>query len=215
LRQQWHKPETDLFFDPACAILSVNMDQDTVRIIDEKLLSDEYYPLKNVTYEQRRPDGSWQRETHEVYDAASGAAVLLVDLKRRMLLLTRQFRIGARLAGHHGFLVEAAAGVLDGASPEDRIRAEIREETGYRVENVDKVMELFASPGSLTERVHYFVASYDPSMREGPGGGKQEEGENIEVLELGFEDAFARVASGEIADAKTVVLLQYLQLHLA
>ncbi|MGZ5198588.1 MAG: NUDIX domain-containing protein [Telluria sp.] len=191
------------------------MQDDPIRIVGEKLLSDDYYPLKNVTYEQRRRDGSWQRETREVYDSASGAAVLLYDLERRTVLLTRQFRIGARLSGHPGFLIEAAAGVLDGASPEERIHAEILEETGYRVERVDKVMELFASPGSLTERVHYFVAAYDPSMRESDGGGKRDEGEDIEVTELSFEDAIARVASGEIADAKTVVLLQYLQLHLA
>ena len=191
------------------------MQDDPIRLVCEDLLSDGYYPLKNVTYEQRRSDGKWQRETREVYDSASGAAVLLYDLDRRTVLLTRQFRVGARLSGHPGFLVEAAAGVLDGASPEERIRAEIREETGYRVERVDKVMELFASPGSLTERVHYFVAAYNPSMREGAGGGKRDEGEDIEVIELSFEDAVARVASGEIADAKTVVLLQYLQLHLA
>jgi nudix-type nucleoside diphosphatase (YffH/AdpP family) len=191
------------------------MQDDPIRLVGEEVLSDGYYPLKKVTYEQRRRDGSWQRETREVYDSASGAAVLLYNLERRTVLLTRQFRIGAHLSGHAGFLIEAAAGVLDGASPADRIRAEIREETGYRVERVDKVMELFASPGSLTERVHYFVAAYDQSMREGAGGGKRDEGEDIEVIELSFEDAIARVASGEIADAKTVVLLQYLQLHLA
>ena len=191
------------------------MENDKIRIVGEEILSDNYYPLKNVTYEQRRHDGSWQRETREVYASASGAAVLLYNLEQRTVLLTRQFRIGARVAGHHGFLIEAAAGVLDGASPEDCARKEIREETGYRVERVDKVMELFASPGSLTERVHYFVAAYDQSMREDAGGGKRDEGEDIEVIELSFEDAIARVASGEIADAKTVVLLQYLQLHLA
>jgi nudix-type nucleoside diphosphatase (YffH/AdpP family) len=191
------------------------MQDDPIRLVGEELLSDNFYPLKRVTFEQRRRDGSWQRETREVYDSASGAAVLLYDLERRTVLLTRQFRIGARLSGHAGFLIEAAAGVLDGARPEERIRAEILEETGYRVERVDKVLELFASPGSLTERVHYFVAAYTPAMRENAGGGKRDEGEDIEVVELSFEDAIARVASGEIADAKTVVLLQYLQLHLA
>jgi nudix-type nucleoside diphosphatase (YffH/AdpP family) len=191
------------------------MENDNIRIVGEEILSDNYYPLKKLTYEQRRHDGSWQRETREVYASASGAAVLLYNLEKRTVLLTRQFRIGARVAGHHGFLIEAAAGVLDGASPEDCARKEIREETGYQVERVDKVMELFASPGSLTERVHYFVAEYDPTLRAGPGGGKADEGEDIEVLELSFEDALARVASGEIVDAKTVVLLQYLRLHLA
>jgi nudix-type nucleoside diphosphatase (YffH/AdpP family) len=191
------------------------MEDDRIRIVGEEILADNYYPLKKVTYEQRRHDGNWQRETREVYASASGAAVLLYNLEKRTVLLTRQFRIGARLAGHPGFLIEAAAGVLDGASPEDCVRKEIREETGYQVERVDKVLELFASPGSLTERVHYFVAEYDPTLRDGPGGGKPDEGEDIEVLELSFEDAMARVTSGEIADAKTVVLLQYLRLHLA
>jgi nudix-type nucleoside diphosphatase (YffH/AdpP family) len=191
------------------------MQDDTIRIVGEQVLSDNYYPLKNVTYEQRRHDGNWQSETREVYDAASGAAVLLYNLERRTILLTRQFRIGARLSGHEGFLLEVPAGVLDGARPEDCIRKEILEETGYKVDRVDKVLELFASPGSMTERVHYFVAAYEPAMRQEQGGGNADEGEDIEVLELGFEDALARVASGEIADAKTVVLLQYLQLHLA
>ncbi|GAB3442434.1 NUDIX domain-containing protein [Massilia solisilvae] len=191
------------------------MDADPVRIAGHELLADDYYPLKKVTYDQRRRDGSWQRETREVYDSASGAAALLYDLARRTVVLTRQFRIGARLAGHDGYLIEVPAGVLDGKSPDERVRAELLEETGYRIERVDKVMELFASPGSLTERVHCFVAPYDPAMREHAGGGRRDEGEDIEVIELSFEDALARVASGEIVDAKTVVLLQYLQLHLA
>jgi nudix-type nucleoside diphosphatase (YffH/AdpP family) len=191
------------------------MQDDPIRIVGQDVLSDHYSALTQVTYEQRRHDGSWQRETREVYDSPSGAAVLLYDLERRTVLLTRQFRIGARLAGHDGFLVEAAAGILDGASPEQRIRAEILEETGYRVDRVDKVLELFASPSALTERVHYFVAAYSQAMHENDGGGKHDEGEDIEVVELSFEDAIARVASGEIADAKTVILLQYLQLHLA
>jgi nudix-type nucleoside diphosphatase (YffH/AdpP family) len=191
------------------------MQEDQVRIVGADVLSDNYYPLKNVSYEQRRQDGSLQRQSREVYESASGAAVLLYNLERRTVVLTRQFRIGARLSGHHGFLIEAPAGVLDGASPEQRIRAEILEETGYQVEQVDKVLELFASPGSLTERVHYFLAPYDPDRRPGQGGGKADEGEDIEVLEFSFEDALARVASGEIADAKTVVLLLYLQVHLA
>lgn len=190
------------------------MQDDPIRIVGQDLLSDHYSRLTQVTYDQRRSDGGWQRATREVYDAPSGAAVLLYDQDRRTVLLTRQFRVGARLAGHDGFLVEVAAGILDGASPEQRIRAEILEETGYRVERVDKVMELFASPASLTERVHYFIAAYTPAMRDNAGGGKRNEGEDIEVIELSFEDATARVSSGEIADAKTVILLQYLRLHL-
>jgi nudix-type nucleoside diphosphatase (YffH/AdpP family) len=189
------------------------MQEEQVRILRQDILSDNYYPLKNVTYQQRRRDGTWQTQQREVYDAASGAAVLLYNPRRRTVLLTRQFRVGAHLGGHHGFLVEVPAGILDGASPEQRIRAEIREETGYAVDRVQKVLELFASPGSLTERVHYFLGEYDDADRCGDGGGKPEEGEQIEVLELAFDEALAQVARGEIVDAKTVVLLQYLHLR--
>jgi nudix-type nucleoside diphosphatase (YffH/AdpP family) len=189
------------------------MPEDKVRIVQQQVLSNAYFPLKKVTYEQRRRDGSWQTQTHEVYEAASGAAILLYNNVRRSVLLTRQFRLGARLAGHPGFLIEVAAGVLDGASPEERVRAEVREECGYDIGKVERIMTLFASPGSLTEQVHYFIAEYDPARRCGAGGGKADEGEDIEILELGFDDVFGRLARGEIVDAKTVVLLQYLQLR--
>lgn len=190
------------------------MPEDKIRIVREDILSDNYFPLKNVTYEQRRADGSWQSQTHEVYDSASGAVILLYDPQRRTVVLTRQFRVGARLAGHDGFVIEAPAGILDGASPEERIRAEVREECGFEVGRIEKVMALFASPGSLTEQVHYFIAEYDPGKRCGEGGGKRDEGEDIEVLEIGFDEAFGKLARGEIVDAKTAVLLQHLQLRL-
>ena len=190
------------------------MHKDSVRIVDERLLSDDYYPLKKIAYEQRRRDGAVQHETREVYASADGATALLYDPERRTVLLTRQFRIGAHVSGHHGYLFETAAGVLDDAEPAERVRAEIREETGYQVDAVEHVMTLFASPGVCTERVHYFVARYTPDQRRGDGGGKEDEGEDIEVLELGYDEVFARLARGEIEDVKTVVLLQYLQLHL-
>jgi nudix-type nucleoside diphosphatase (YffH/AdpP family) len=189
------------------------MHDDPIRIVRTDILSDNYCQLKNITYEQRRPDGSCQQQQREVYDSPSGTAALLHDPQRGTVLLTRQFRIGARLAGDDGFLLEVPAGVLDGADPKQRILAEIREETGYAVKRVEKVFELFASPGSLPERVHYFVGEYSPAEREGDGGGKAEEGEHIEVVELPFEEALAMVARGEIRDAKTVVLLQYLKLR--
>jgi nudix-type nucleoside diphosphatase (YffH/AdpP family) len=185
---------------------------DTVRIVRKDTLSDNYYQLRNVTYEQRRRDGKWQTETREVYESASGAAALLYNRTKGTVLLTRQFRIGARLSGHDGFLIEAAAGVLDDADPAERVRAEIREETGYDIAQVEKVLELFASPGTLTERVHYFLAEYDPSQEAGDGGGKEEEGEDIDVVDMAFGEALAKVQSGEICDAKTVILLQFLQL---
>ena len=190
------------------------MSDHPIRILDEKILSDVYFPLKQVKYAQRRADGGQQEQTREVYASDSGATALLYNRARRTVLLTRQFRIGAHLAGHHGFMIETAAGMLENADPAERIRAEIREELGYAVDEVRPVMTLFASPGTLTERVHYFVAEYRDDQRHDDGGGKADEGEDIEVLELSFDEAFAMLARGEIEDVKTVVLLQYLQLHL-
>lgn len=190
------------------------MQDDPIRIVDEQVLSADYFPLKKITYEQRRADGRMQRETREVYASDSGVTALLYNRERRTVLLTRQFRIGARLAGHPGWMIETAAGMLEGADPLERIRAEIREELGYEVSELRPVMTLFASPGTLIERVHYFVGEYRPEDRCGDGGGKQDEGEDIEVLEIGFDDALARLRSGEIEDVKTVVLLQYLQLQI-
>jgi nudix-type nucleoside diphosphatase (YffH/AdpP family) len=190
------------------------MAEDKIRIVGEKILSDDYYPLKKVTYEQRRDDdgdGGWQEQQREVYDSASGAAVLLYNRERRTVVLTRQFRIGARLNGHDGFLLEAAAGVLDDAPPAERAKAEAREETGYELERLDPVMELFVSPGSITERIHLFVAEYDPARRCGRGGGLPEEGEDIQVVELDFDDALAMIETGGIIDAKTVLLLLHLE----
>jgi nudix-type nucleoside diphosphatase (YffH/AdpP family) len=187
------------------------MAEDRIRIVGEEILSDDYYPLKKVTYEQRRGDGSWQEQQREIYDAASGAAVLLYNRERRTVVLTRQFRLGARLNGSDGFLLEATAGVLDGAPPEQRVMAEAREETGYEIAHLTPVMQLYPSPGALTERIHLFVAEYDPARRCGPGGGKAEEGEDIEVVELDFDDALALVETGGIVDTKTVLLLLHLE----
>jgi nudix-type nucleoside diphosphatase (YffH/AdpP family) len=190
------------------------MAEDKIRIVGEKILSDDYYPLKKVTYEQRRDgggDGGWQEQQREVYDSASGAAVLLYNRERRTVVLTRQFRIGARLNGHDGFLLEAAAGVLDDAPPAERAKLEAREETGYELERLKPVMELFVSPGATTERIHLFVAEYDPARRCGRGGGLPEEGEDIQVVELDFDDALAMIETGGIIDAKTVLLLLHLE----
>lgn len=182
-----------------------------IRIVGEKILADDHYPLKKVKYEQLRSNGGRQEQEREIYDAASGAAVLLYNRERRTVVLTRQFRLGAFLNGSDGFLLEAAAGVLDGASPADRVIAEAREETGYEIDRVEPVMQLFFSPGSLTERNHLFVAEYDPSKRSGEGGGKPEEGEDIEVVEMDFDDALALIDTGGIVDAKTVLLLLHLE----
>ena len=186
------------------------MPEDPIRIIKEDILSDNYFQLKNLTYEQRRKNGSWQRQTREVYANASGVAVLLYDPERRTVLLTRQFRPGARLAGHDGFMIEAPAGILDEASPEDRIRAELMEETGFEARKLRKLMTLFASPGSLTEQVHYFLGEYAKADKKEEGGGEEDEGEDIEVLEMDVDQALQQVRDGGIRDAKTVILLQAL-----
>jgi nudix-type nucleoside diphosphatase (YffH/AdpP family) len=192
---------------------------DRVRIVREEVISDNYYPLKKVTYEQQRrsgkDSGGRKEETREVYDCASGAAVLLYNRERRTVVLTRQFRVGARISayagGSDGFLLEAAAGMLDGAPPEERAKLEAREETGYDVDRLDSVMQLFVNPGSTTERIFLFVAEYDPARRCGRGGGLAEEGEDIEVCELDFDDALAMIETGGINDAKTVLLLLHLE----
>ncbi len=184
-----------------------------VRVLSEELLSDDWYVLKKTTFDLRRRDGRWQRLTRETYDRGNGATALLYNALRRTVLLTRQFRFPAYVNGHDGLLIEAAAGLLDEASPEERIRAELEEETGRRVAHLRKVYEVFMSPGSVTERLHFFLGEYDERSRVGDGGGLEAEGEDIEVLELDADEALRMVARGEIADAKTVMLLQYLHLH--
>ncbi|KGF78691.1 GDP-mannose pyrophosphatase [Massilia sp. JS1662] len=187
------------------------MTRDTVRIVREEILSDHYLPLKNVTYAERRQDGELQVQSREVYDCADGAAVVLYNRAHRSVVLTRQFRLGARLAGHDGYLLEAAAGMLDGADPAARAIAEAREETGYDIDHVQPALQLYVSPGATTERIHLFVAEYDRARRCDAGGGNPEEGEDIEVVELDFDDALAMVETGDIVDAKTVLLLMYLE----
>lgn len=187
---------------------------DRVRIEDETVLSDWHYVLKKVRYSWRRGDGAWQQSAREVYDRGNGAAILLYNRDRRAVILTRQLRIPAYLNGYHELMIEAAAGVLDGDPPQKRVREEAEEETGYRPRNMRKVFELFMSPGAVTERLHLFVAEYDPADRAGKGGGLKDEGEDIEVLEIPFAQAMAMAADGRICDAKTIVLLQYAALHL-
>ena len=187
------------------------MSSPNVRILKQHLLSDNWYVLKKIDFELQRRDGSWQPQTREVYDRGNGATIGLYNRARRTVILTRQFRIPAFVNEHHGYLIEAAAGLLDNASPEERIRLEAEEETGYRVGSVRKIFEAFMSPGSVTERVHFFVGEYQPEDRINDGGGLAEEGEDIEVLELLFAEALAMVDDGRIMDGKTIILLQYLK----
>jgi nudix-type nucleoside diphosphatase (YffH/AdpP family) len=189
-------------------------DSDGVRIRDVQLLSDDWYVLKKTTFAYRRKDGRWQEQSRETYDRGNGATILLHNRERRSVILTRQFRFPAYVNGHPGHLIETAAGLLDQASPEASIIRETEEETGYRVTRVRKVFEAYMSPGSVTEKLYFFVGEYDPATRVGPGGGVESEGEDIEVLEIALHNALAMIASGEIVDAKTIMLLQYAALHL-
>ena len=187
--------------------------RDRVKIGKVELLSDDWGVLKKTTYALRMRDGGWVEQTRETYDRGNGATLLLVNRMRRTVVLTRQFRLPAYVNGHDGFLIETAAGLLDGARPEERIRDEVMEETGYRVGCVQRLWDAFMSPGSVTERLHFFLAEYEADDRIGAGGGVAEEGEDLEVLELGIDEALAMIGTG-IVDGKTIMLLQYAQLHL-
>jgi nudix-type nucleoside diphosphatase (YffH/AdpP family) len=187
---------------------------DRIRVKNVRLLSDNRYILKTTTFEWRRANGEWQKQDRETYDRGNGATLLPYNVKRRTVVLVRQFRYPAYVNGCDDLLIETAAGLLDNASPENRIRAEAEEETGYRLHEVHKVFEAFMSPGAVTEKLHFFVAEYEPDMKIGSGGGLASEGEDIEVLELSIDEALAMVASGRIADAKTIMLLQYAALHI-
>jgi len=185
-----------------------------VRVQSVEVLSDNWYVLKKTTFDFLRSNGTWQRQSRETYDRGNGATILLYNLERRTVILTRQFRYPAFVNGHAELLIEAPAGLLDEASPEERIRLEAEEESGYRVQQVQKIFEAFMSPGSVTEKLYFFVAPYDAAARLGDGGGVAAEGEDIETLELDIDDALAMVSSGEIKDGKTIMLLQYAKLHL-
>lgn len=186
---------------------------DHVRHLDAELLSDNWYILKKYTFELRRRDGSWQPQSREAYDRGHGATILLYSREKKTVVLTRQFRLPVYLHNHNGYLIETAAGLLDNASPEQRIIAEAQEETGFLVAQPEKVFEAFMSPGSVTEKLYFFIAEYREQDRSGLGGGLAEEGEDIEVLEWPLEKALAAIRSGDIEDGKTIMLLQHLALN--
>src|SRR3984885_11169262 len=188
--------------------------KDRVRIKKVETLSNDWSVLKKTTFDLQRSDGTWQQQTRETYDRGNGVAILLYNLAQRTIVLTRQFRFPAFVNGHPDPLIEAAAGRLDEASPEDRIKAEAEEETGYRVNCVRKIFEAFMSPGSVTEKLYFFLAEYDSGSKVTLRGGNHIEREDIEVLELSIEDAMKGIDSGEIADGKTIMLLQHAYIHL-
>ena len=188
--------------------------RDDVRVIEEKVLSHDWYLLKKTSFDLRRRDGTWQRQSRETYDRGNGATILLYNRAGKKVILTRQFRFPTYVNGNaSGMMVEACAGLLDQDDPATCIRRETEEETGYRISGVRKVFEAYMSPGSVTEKLFFFVGAYTAADKVSDGGGEAHEGEDIQVLELTLDEALAQVAGGQICDAKTIMLLQYAKLH--
>ena len=185
-----------------------------VHILSTEILSSNWYTLKKITYECSKADGRRLVQTREAYDRGNGAAILLYNAAAKTVILTRQFRLPSFINGNaDGMLIEACAGLLDKDNPEDCIRRETEEETGYKITDVKKVYEAYMSPGSVTEILYFFVAAYTASMKVSEGGGLEKEQENIEVLELPFSRALQLIKDGSIKDAKTIMLLQYAQIN--
>lgn len=179
-----------------------------------EVLSDNWYTLKKVTVDYQKKDGNWDTQYREVYDRGNGAAILLYDIRKATVILTKQFRLPTYLNGNKtGMLIEACAGVLDNENPEACIIRETEEETGYRIHEVRKVFEAYMSPGAVTEILHFFVGEYDPSMKVSCGGGLDTEHEEIDIIEIPFEQAYLMIETGEIKDAKTIMLLQYAKIN--
>ena len=181
-----------------------------INVIKDKILSENWFVLRNMTYELTRSDGSVVRHRREVYDRGNGATILLYNRHKQTVVLVRQFRIATWINGNEdGMLIETCAGLLDSDEPEECVRKEAIEETGFEVGEVRKLFELFMSPGGVTEIIYFFIAEYDDTQRANDGGGVDDE--DIEVLELPYHRALEMMANGEIRDGKAVILLQYLQ----
>ena len=183
-----------------------------VRVLGEQVLSDNWGLVKKTTIELKRRNGEWQRQVRETYDRGDGAGVLLYNRAQRTVILTRQFRFPVFAHGEAGYLIEVVAGKLDGDHPVTTARKEAEEESGYRVHDVELVMSAYMSPGSVTEKLSLFLSEYDAGSKVSSGGGLEDEGEDIEVLELGIDQALRMIETGEIADAKTIMLLQHVRL---
>lgn len=189
------------------------MQNPNITILQTDVLSDNWYTLNKVTFNILKKDGTTETQSREAYDRGNGAVILLYSKVSDTVILTRQFRLPTYINGNTtGMLIEACAGLLDNDNPEDCIKRETEEETGYKISRVEKVFEAYMSPGSVTEILHFFIAEYSTEMKIADGGGLEEEGENIEVLELPFEEALTMIDTGEIKDAKTIMLLQHLRI---
>lgn len=183
-----------------------------LRNISTEILSKNWYTLNKVTFDYLQKDGTWIKQSREAYDRGNGAAILLYNNETKTVILTQQFRMPTYINGNQtGMMIEACAGLLDEDNPEDCIRRETEEETGFRITDVKKIYEAYMSPGSVTEILYFFVAEYNDDHRINEGGGIDHE--NIEVMELDFKAALAMVKSGEIKDAKTIMLLQYAEIN--
>lgn len=186
----------------------------SVRNIEKELLSDNWYSLNKVTFEYQREDGTWETQIREAYDRGNGAVILLYNKEKNTVVLTRQFRMPTYINGNKdGMMIEACAGILEKGNAEETIKMEVEEETGYKIDKVEKIFESYMSPGSVTEILHFFIGKYEDQMKVSAGGGATDETENIEVLEMTFDHALKLLENGKIRDAKTIMLLQWAQIN--
>jgi GDP-mannose pyrophosphatase NudK len=185
-----------------------------IKNIDIQILSNNWYTLNKVTFDFRKNNGTWERVSREAYDRGNGATILLYNPGRKTVVLTRQFRMPTYLNGNtDGMLIEACAGLLEEDNAEDCIRRETEEETGFKIDKVQKIYEAYMSPGSVTEILHFFIAEYHKDMQVSAGGGLDTDHEDIQVLELDYTQALEMCKTGVIRDGKTIMLLQYLRLE--
>ena len=189
------------------------MQNTTIKVEKTEILSDNWYTLKKITFTVQKKDGTNETQSREAYDRGNGAVILLYNTNTKNVILTRQFRMPTFINGNaDGMMIEACAGLLDDDHPEECIIRETEEETGYRITKAEKVFEAYMSPGSVTEILHFFIAEYAENMKINEGGGLEDEGEDIEVLEIGIDKTLQMIESGEIKDAKTIMLLQHVRL---
>ena len=190
------------------------MNNPLIKINTIDILSDNWYVLKKINFDYQLENGDWQNQNREAYDRGNGAVILLYNKTHKTIILTRQFRMPTYINGNEdGMMIELPAGLIDNDQPETAIKRETEEETGYRISKVEKVFEAYMSPGSVTEVLYFFIGEYKKEMKVSEGGGHIDEHENIEVIELPFSQSIEMIKTGEIKDAKSIMLLQYAQIQ--